>query len=435
MADEATEEPKADVQPETPKYRPRYRSFLAALIVSLIFYFAFGNVVPIQDTERYFVDYRLRSGRLSTLNTNLVYVSVDRVSYNQDFSGSVLTNATDDDRYFMEVLRGEFPWNREVFAGAVDQLAQLGASKIILNFTFAVEKPEDPEMKKVLDRHADKVLLGASFELNPGMLAFIYPSPTLIERNESGDMHDQRVGFVTVHTDADGVARRGLYDLSMNQLAKDNLGMPDATFPEELIYHSFSSRIIRSLDRGDELPPPSIHPLLRFTGPRGTFATISFKDIFDPVVRQANFEQTGFFKGKTVIIGPAKAVLPEQYRTPFRFGDATMDGSELHLNYLNAALQGELIDEFSQAADQALVLAAGALLLLLSFFVSSPIKRIVGGALLAGAWLVIAFWQYNQHNVMIGAVITPMALLVVGGMISALFDRPEVSPSTARSEP
>lgn len=434
MADQPAEETKPEVEADAKHCRPRYRSFLAALAVSLIFYFAYDNIVPLQDAEKYFVDYRLRSGRMTAANNHLIYVSVDRVSYDQYFFGSVLTNATGDDRYYMETLRGEFPWNREIFAGAVSKLAEMGASRILLNFTFAVEKPEDPEMKKVLDRHADKVVIGASFEVSPSMIAFIYPSPTLIERNEFGEIPpDQRVGFVALHTDVDGIARRGLYDLSMNQLVKDNFGEHGMFFPEDLTYQSFSSRIMRSFNRGNELPPPSEHPLLRFTGPRGAFTTVSFKDLFDPAVRKANFERTGFFKDKIVIIGPGKAVLPEQFRTPLRLGDATMDGSELHLNYLNAALQGELIKELSSPANKSLVLASGAILLLLTFFVSSPVKRIIGGTFLAGLWLAISAWQYDKNNLMLGAVITPMALLVVGGMISALFDRP--SPAQPSDQP
>lgn len=439
VAESTTADPQPETQAPDAKCRPRHRSFAAALVVTLLCYFAHDNFVPLRDAETYFVDFRLRHGRLTAPNTNLVYISVDRVTYDGHFIPGSYTNITPDDRYFMEILRGEFPWNREVFAEAVDQLANLGASKILLNFTFATQKPEDPEFQKILNRHATKVIIGASFHVDDSAVALSYPSPTLIQPNEFGDFaHDQRIGFVSTHEDPDGVARRAIYDLSMNQIIQDNLSSdPAMVFPEDIIFESLSSRVMRSLGRGDELPPASDPPLLRYTGPRHTFKTISLKSLFDPVERKANFERTGFFRDKIVIIGPGQAVLAEQHRTPFRVANSAMDGSELHLNYLNAALQRELVAETSQPANQAIVLGAGAALVLLAFFVATPLCRIGGGVVLAGAWLVIAFWQYNQHNLMIGAVISPMLLLALGGMTTALFDqlpRPAEKPPTISSE-
>jgi adenylate cyclase len=425
-------------------HNPR-RSILTAIICvgfTMLAYWSFDRLIPLGDAENYFSDYRLRNGRLAEKSSELVYISVDRTSYAGSFVDEVIAQAGPDDQYFMRLLEGEFPWTREIWGYVAGRLLDAGAKGVLLDFTFASEKPEDPELKTLLDKYSPRIVMGALVEVTDAMMTLVTPSPSLIEPNEFDDnLGDSRIGFANIHTDADGTVRRGLYDLSLNRLMHENLapGKNELLNDNGQILHSLSSRGLRLLDPNADLPPPSTYPLIRYAGLPGTFEPISFKRLIDPAEWRTQFAAKDFFRDRLVIIGPGAAVFPDTHRTPFGLQGAIMDGPEIHLNYLNAALRNEFIAETSRPTNLTLILAAGGILTLLVFSLRLPWIRVATGLGLTVIFLGTVLWYYNQQNLMINAVATPIALLNLGILASVLAEiksggSPSAPPSAAASQ-
>lgn len=395
---------------------------LLCLLITLPTYLLFERFQPLADAEAYLVDYRLRTGRLTSTNPDLIYLSVDQISYESDFPIEPPVEGTAEELRMIDILRGTFPWTREVFGHVADKLINAGAKGVILDFIFSAEKENDEKLKAVLDRHNPKIVIGAMIEESDAMMGFALPSPTLIEPDEFGDsLGDPRVGFVNVSSDSDGVVRRGLYADGMYSLMRDYLTSQEVTDGGPPIY-TLAARGMMLLGYSNSIPFGPDRPLFRYTGPGGSFNTISLKQIVDPRKWQTQLGGGEALRDKLIIIGPGASVFPDEQATPFgRFGPK-MDGAELHLNLINAGIQKELIAETDSPTNRAIVLATGAVLLLLTLGVSRPLIRFGTGLLITGAYLISAMWFYDQQNLMIQVLATPPLLLNAGVFLTVLLD-------------
>ena len=344
--------------------RPILLHALICIVLTGAFLALFDRLKPLTDMEGYLVDYRLRNGRLTQANPDLVYVSVDKTTYEGDFSDEMIAQAGADDQYFMSLLRGSWPWSRDLWAHAANRLIEAGAKGVLLDFIFPAEKPNDPELKAILDRHSPKIIIGALIDWTDDRMVLMPPSPSLIDADEFGDTSsDPRVGFLNIYTDADGTVRRGQYDFDLNQLIKNTIG---SEFANELegegqVMRSAVSRAVELLGHKAKLPATDVRPLLRYTGLPETFKSISLRAIIDPVEWGSNYLQRDFFRGKFVVMGPGAAILKDFHRTPFGEHGAMMVGLELLLNHINAAIHGEFIEESSSTLNRGVIAAAGAL--------------------------------------------------------------------------
>src|SRR5690554_1400213 len=107
------------------------------------------------------------------------------------------------DEHSLDVL-GRWPWDRELHARLIHQLADAGANVIILDILFPEPSPSDQALADAMERHGRVVLpIHYSPASTRQQMAEQLPAP-LLEKTASA------LGHVHVELEEDGVAR-GLY--------------------------------------------------------------------------------------------------------------------------------------------------------------------------------------------------------------------------------
>jgi len=402
------------------------RSLIQALLclaLTLAVYFLHDRFKPLTDAEARMVDWRLRGGRMTPMDGRLVYLRIDRPGYAEDFPVSTPIDGSERERRLIELLRGDFPWTREVFALVSDKLMRAGARGVLFNFVFSSEKEQDLSFKSVLDQYRPRVVLGALIEATENTTQFIPPSHSLIEPDAFGDnLADPRVALLNIQSDADGQARHGLYADGLFAL----IAGAATEDPGPLVY-TLAARGMALLGHSNVVPKGTARPLFRYSGPAGAFPAVSLKQIAAPMQWHDDLAGGAFFRDKLVLVGPGPEVFDDRQATPL--GD--METSELHLNLINAGLHAGFIAETNLPTDRAVVLGAGVALLLLALGLRRPGWRIGVAIAISAAHLCAAMWIYNRQNLMLHAVATPILLLMLGTTLSLLLDRLTPPPAFA----
>jgi CHASE2 domain-containing sensor protein len=415
--------------PAPDRHQPshRIRDLLITVVLTALALLLHDRIIILTDLENYLVDYRLRHCRPAPASPDLVYVSVDKTSYAGDFPNAVVQQAAGDDQYFMTLLRSEWPWTREIWAYVAERFMNTGAKGVLLDFIFPSEKPEDAELKAVLDRHAPRVVIGALVDPGEGSTSLIPPAATLIDPDQTGaTINDSRVGLLNVRTSSDGVVRRGLYSLDLDSF----FGLPETGSAKAPPLKTAVARAVAILNPGAE--PPS-GQLLRFAGPPGTFEPISLKRIIDAVEWKSQFADSDFFSGKFVLIGPGSAVLNDYHRTPFAEHGAEMSGPELLLNQINAALHNGFFTESTAGQNRMIIAGTGLLLLTILMLLRTGLTQMLATALLSAAFLFVTFWLSDRNDYMLTAVFSPLLVLNGGAFAALLLDRRRSFTPTAEA--
>ena len=164
-------------------------------------------------------------------------------------------------------MRQAFPWSRGVYAELLDRLCGAGARLIIFDLTFDPERDGDGEFAAALERHRDRVVIGADIEMGANTVSgdppiiFVPPNKQLIPDG----FLDDRVGYVSIWPDADNRIRRINYAITDSQIIKLLRGLdPGPAQPGETIYESLDGRALRKLGFANRLPPVGHSSMIRF---------------------------------------------------------------------------------------------------------------------------------------------------------------------------
>ena len=352
---------------------------------------------PMRKAESYSRDLRVMAGRKAPLDPRLVFLGIDKPSVQLD---ELFPEEIGQSRPLTLMAQG-FPWSREVHALALDRLMSAGVQLVVFDLLFPQPANGDHLFREALDRHRNRVVVACDFvfkEIGAGLHAGLdLPINTLITPTEP---LDSRLGFDTVFADSDGVLRRVPFATTLREL--DGL----APLPEDERYDSIAARSLRQLGRADLIPSTG-QRMFRFAGPPGTIRCQSIYEIFVPKLWTANFENGAFFKDKIVMIGPEGSWSHDEHPTPFRMangGPALMAGPEIHLQALNAALQGEYLHEPTRGGELAFFIAAA----LVAFGVSlmpSPWLRLLVVFGLVICYAVLALFIYNSAGLFVPFVV------------------------------
>ena len=359
-------------------------------LVAALHWFYFD---PIRKAELYSRDLRVVIGRKAPLDPRLVFLGIDKPSVQLD---ELFPEEIGSVRPLTLMAQG-FPWSREVYALAQERLVGAGAKLVIYDLLFPQPANGDHLFRAALDAHRDQVVVACDFvykRVGAGMHAGIdLPVNTLITPTEP---LDPRLGFDTVWADRDGVLRRVPFATTLREL--DGFD----PVPEDERIESLASRALRQLGRPD-LAPARGSRMIRFAGPPGTIRCRSMYEIFVPKLWSANFENGAFFKNKIVMIGAEGSWSHDEHPTPFRLaagGPALMAGPEIHLQALNAALQGEYLHEPTPWQELLIFLAAGLVAFGVSVMPSPWLRLLVMLGLVAG-YAVLAMLLYNGPGILI----------------------------------
>lgn len=345
--------------------------------------------------------FRQRIGNWTPMNTNLVFLGIDKTSYADDILES---EAAQDP--MLATLRGNYPWTREVWAVLIDKLVNAGARMVILDIIFAAEGEGDAKFAAVLNQYSNKVVIGWTAMDNAGEFLMLMPSPTVIDPGESGMSNlDPRVGFAAIWPDLDSVVKRAYYQVSMAEIYGMQWGS-NVDIGRDIIFPSLSARAMHSMGYESKVPPNGSFPMFRYTGTPGRFHPYSLKDMFFPHIWKATYEDKGFFKDKIVLVGPVANIFQDKHTTPV----GIMLGPEIHLHQLNAALHQNFLKETLTYQDNLLIFGAGAVAVLLCVLIRNLLMRFFCGLLVSAVFCGIALLSYNHYGLFVLAI-PPLAVV------------------------
>jgi adenylate cyclase len=303
----------------------------------------------------------------SPRHPQLVFLAIDEASKNLS---SVFPEDIPKSRA-LQLMQTGFPWNREVYALAIDRLLKAGARAVVLDMLFPGPRDGDAEFRVALDKYRDHIVIGSNLQdvaddANSGETT-INKKPTHIVAARTlmapGPPYDTRLGFVNVYPDGDNKVRRTHYRTTLLEF----FGKPPERGDEELL-----SLAARGLEKsGNAAHIPQTHEPVMFRFCR-EIRPHSLHEIFvETQWARPPYSNGEFFRDKLVIIGAAGNQAEDRLQTPF----GTTLGPMIHLSAMNAALNNDFLHETSRQENIAIIVAGGLLAWLLGGIIQKPIQR------------------------------------------------------------
>ncbi|WP_052049910.1 CHASE2 domain-containing protein [Leptolyngbya sp. KIOST-1] len=304
----------------------------------------------------------------------------------------------DPQRYPFLAPLAIWPWRRQAYAQAIEQLMAAGAKAVSLDVLLVDPSgygpDDDAALEATLARWGDRVALAAAYDVSSSdfglftsLLEPIYSSPA-------------QVGLINLEADVDGKYRafpdRGIATL------RETHGFGD-TLPS----------LARATLAAADYPPP-VRPGqdLFFYGPAGTFPVVSFVQVLDPINWPLVADQ---FEGKIVLIGPMAESFQDRKRTPI---DNRMPGVEIHAHALAGLMEDRTLGAaLPNPVAQGLLtaIAIGAIGLGLGYRLTQPVPRLAGFLAAIAAWGALAY-LLMVHRDRLMPVAIPVACLGMGGI-------------------
>ena len=224
---------------------PKRSQIVIAICATITLLFAIlwaQNFGPLHQLEYFARDLQAQLCRKTPFDPRLVFIGVDRPIYYQ----SDLDARDFQEEPALGMLTNNFPWSRAVWARAIDKLSDAGAKVIAVDLIFASPGTGDEELRQSIEKHSDRVVLGyniSSVETDRGTATQLQlPNPSVLAaRGTNAIQEDDRLGYINVWADFDGIVREANYRLRQADLAG---AIPSGAFAESL-----ESRILRKLGR------------------------------------------------------------------------------------------------------------------------------------------------------------------------------------------
>jgi adenylate cyclase len=364
---------------------------------------------PLQESQIAADDFLQRSiGRRAKVDPDLVFLAIDTASIRLDQFDEEEIAASPA----LQMMKQEWPWPRAVYAKILERLMDAGAKAVVIDVLFPAEREGDEVFRAALDKYRDRVVVGCNFgigERQGEMSTLEFPSASLIQ---PASPLDDRIAFVNFWPDTDEVIRHAVYRTTRAEV-DGHLPAPD----EETL-DSLAGKALKKSGRADAVAGDP-RRRIRLAGPVNTFRPLSVCDLFDE--RKWNspdeFRQGEFFRDKIVVIGAEGNSLKDQVLTPHGF----IGGPELHLNAINAGLQGEFLRSTSRVTSLWFIWGGGVVAFMLCYWARGPLLRL---GLLAGAcagWVGAAVLMFGQAGLFIPTV-GPLVAMASGGVICLSWD-------------
>ncbi|MEY2576642.1 MAG: adenylate cyclase [Verrucomicrobiota bacterium] len=402
----------------------RHRRVALALICALctgaiIAAGTFGHVIfanSIWANEISFRDALERKARRTKVHNEFVFLGIDEASKQLDqVSPEEIASSPS-----LQKIKEGYPWSRAVYAGLVDRLCDAGARLIIFDLAFGPDRDGTEEFRAALDRHRDRVVIGADIETNVSstndftQVLVVPPNKALIPDG----LVDDRVGYVSIFPDSDTIVRRINYSMTDLQIQRLTQGDdPGKAQSWETVYESLDGRSLRKLGLSNRIPPAGQSGMIRF-GPSDAYQPHSLYEIFVPAYWEHNYGNGNFFKDKIVLIGAASAIEHDVHPTPI--GGAT-SGPLIHFHAVAAALDGEFLRETSPLVNLLLLLGAGLGAWLVVTFVRQTLVALLLLIGLSAGYLALVVGLYNAHNLFL-LTLPVLGAFNLGGLFSLGYD-------------
>jgi adenylate cyclase len=393
-------------------------AFCTGLIIAAATFRSVIFADSIWANETTFRDALERKARRTKVHDDFVFLGIDEASKQLDQVSPEEIGSSPA----LQKMRQAFPWSRAVYAELVDQLCNAGARLIVFDLTFDPERNGDDEFAAALERHRDRVVIGADVEMGANTVSgdapiiFVPPNKHLI----LDGLLDDRVGYVSIWPDTDNRIRRINYAITDSQimkLLKDRYRDPGPAQPWETIYESLDGRALRKLGFANRIPPAGRSSMIRF-GPDEAYQPRSFFEIFVPALWEHNFGGGSFFKDKVVLVGAASAIAHDVHPTPI--SEAT-SGPLIHFHAIAAALDGEFLRETPPLINYLLLLGAGCAAWLVVAFVRQSLLALLLLIAISAGYLAATVFFYDTRNLFI-LTVPVLAAFNLSGLFSLGYD-------------
>ena len=338
------------------------------------------------DSMEYFsIDSRIDFGRKAKADPQIVLLSIDGPSIRLDALDDQTIAAS---RSLSLMHANGFPFPREVYAEACDQLLAAGAKVVAFDIFFQKPLPSDPLFQQALDKYRNEVGIGLNF--SEDSTYYSLPPPSLLP---SQDPLDDRLGFLNFWQDTDNVLRCAQYRNNLDQLNR----IPGAENLPKL--YSLAARVVQKAGYANLVPDDFQSRPMRFAGP-ARFSTYSFYKLFDLHSWKEDFRNGDFFRGKIVVVGPMGDWSKDSFLTPT--GD--LPGVEVHLNAINDLLQNEFLSPASDSLIFSTVIGSGLVALFLAMTIVQIAWRFLAMLAVLGGYAMALIWAYNGPGWLLPAV-------------------------------
>ncbi|MCE7916280.1 MAG: CHASE2 domain-containing protein, partial [Nitrosomonas sp. PRO5] len=273
------------------------------------------------------------SGWLQRLDWLVYDEIISRQSFQPD--SDIVIVAIDE-----ESLRtiGKWPWSRELHAGLIDRLSQIGSNVVALDLLLSepdVDHPEaDKRLKTAIFTHGNVVLPVAPAQNASGdRFSLIQPLASLQRR--------ATLGHVDVELDRDGVARRTFLYAGIDIPAFPALGLALAdkgSLPNRMRLLSRMPEADKTIVNTGNSWVRSREIMVPFAGPPGTYPRISYARLLN------DDDLLDDLRGKIIIVGMTATGLQQGFLTPVSLTRHNyMSGVEWHASVVDMLRNGRSI--------------------------------------------------------------------------------------------
>lgn len=268
---------------------------------------------------------------------DVVIVAIDDTSQNL---GELFTAEELAGQPLLNQLR-QWPWPRQVFAAALEQLGIAGARRVAFDLIFdqaSVYGPaDDGRLGEVIAAHPDLVVFGVNrseeVQVLPGGSRSVRVSLTRLWPEYGAT--NPALGLVNLPISPN----RQVMNLSLNLAQIPPLAVVASGVDPDALRETY----------GDSLG-------IRYRGGTGTYPTYPFWQLFEPTFWQLNLRGGEVFRDKIVLIGDTTQLGQDLWSTPL---DPLMPGVEVHAHAIGTILTGDGIRSLPGLWEWGLVLGSG----------------------------------------------------------------------------
>lgn len=314
-----------------------WKRFLIALASVCLVFVIFGFIPQgrlfVEDSDRRVFDRIIRSGGGTPEREDFVLLGIDEAS----LSLSNLSSEEIEASKTLKMMGARFPWDRRVWAEAIDKLCEAGAKLVVLDLIFAEPSTseQDAALAAAIARYPEKVILSSAFsplgQQQDGHMVFTLTEP-YVEFLESDP--EPRIGFVNLWPNQrDGATRTFRYRSSLGrENQRELIG--------EMEFLSLAGQIMDAYG----ISVPQADQELRYTSKSDTLGTEIYKprslyEIFVDAFWQTNYAEGEFFRDKVVVIGPVAERFQDIHETPV----GTITGPQIHMQAAAGGIAGAYV--------------------------------------------------------------------------------------------
>ncbi len=315
-----------------------------------------------------------------------------------------------------------FPWDRRVWADAIDRLMGAGVKVLVFDLIFTNETnlEADAALADAVQKYPGRIVLVSVFsDAGQAGEGNQYNLVEPIDVFYDGDT-EPRVGFCNFNVDAtDGLMRSARYTTTKNIM---NEGFRRAGEPE---YLSLAAQVIAAMGH----TPPEGDKELRFsgrteTGPLDVYKPTSIYKIFSEKEWKNNYQNGEFFRDKIVMIGPVAPRFQDMHLTPM----GMITGPQMHMQAIACGLDGAFIHRVGNPMP--IMSLMGLLALLWSMLITRPMISVFGVLLMIAGVLLLTVQLGASRSILLpisGGLLTLMVGWAVAQSYEIVTERLEKS--------